>query len=118
MKPLWVAPIVPYPQLKQVLQGSAEADAGRRWLAASWGRGCWAGQLGSPRSQGFPEGAESGTPGCGEVWQGPGAGVWGQALSPSTSVSRISSQDAKISPFSPPNSFTRGCHFMGGRIRC
>lgn len=81
MKPLWVAPIVPYPQLKQVLQGSAEADAGKRWLAASWGRGCWAGQPGSPWPQGFPEGAESGTPGCGDVWQGPGAGVVAGPLS-------------------------------------
>lgn len=71
MKPLWAAPIVPYPQLKQVLQGSAEADAGRRWLAESWGRGCWAGQLGSPRPQAFPEGTESGTPGCGDLWPGP-----------------------------------------------
>lgn len=40
------------------------------------------------------------------------------AVSPSTSVSRISSQDARISPSSSPNSFARGCHLMGGRILC
>lgn len=40
------------------------------------------------------------------------------AVSPSTSVSRISSQDARISPSSSPNSFAKGCHLMGGKIRC
>lgn len=57
---------------------------------------------------------------CGRgVGQGEGAGhhTPSRALSPSTSVSRISSQDAKISPSSSSNPFTRGCHLMGGRIR-
>lgn len=57
MRPHWAAPIGSYPQLKQVPQGSAEAapePMGRCWqmLAGSWGRGCWAGQLGSPTPQG------------------------------------------------------------------